>query len=66
MFGEQKSTQVQQQARQRQMTKVGETWQVSAEENATQQAKPAAKTRCVFASVNGYAQAEVITTSKRT
>lgn len=65
MYNEQKSTTVHQQVRQRQMTKTGETWNIGETKEVAEQNAPARKNRCVFASVNGYAQAEVVTTVRK-
>jgi len=64
MYIDQKSTQVRQPVRQRQMTRSGDTWHLDmqAETEAKTNSKP---TRSVFASVNGYAQAEVVTTIRK-
>lgn len=65
MYNEQKSTAPRQQARQRQMTKAGETWNAYKKNDVSREPQPAKQTRSVFASVNGYAQAEIITVHKR-
>lgn len=63
MYNDQKSTEFQAQARQRRMAR-GIDAQPIDEISRTIQA-PAKVTRTVFASVNGYAQAEVVTTRNK-
>lgn len=64
MYNDQKSTEFQAQARQRQMVRSVDA--IPNDEVARTNQAPSKVTRTVFASVNGYAQAEVITTrSKR-
>ena len=65
MYNDQKSTTVHQQVRQRQMTKSGDTWNAAEPKEVIEQNSSAKKNRCVFASVNGYAQAEVVTTVRK-